>query len=208
MGEIWKKKISSFFEKNAKWRVSRDRSSWIVQGSFKDSRVDIYLLRNIFPSFFHSGIYFPFSKLHSKSTSFPRVLRIFFFRRKTADCQKLRGEIKSTQSFPGFTSRLIHLFRKSSRDLLKISCFVEFHSPESVGCRGSIQKLPSFFVLFRLFFSSFDLSKWIFFALNFFVLLPWNLSRSISSIPIPCIPSNKIEISIFNPDTTMYNKGR
>lgn len=77
MGEIWKKKISSFFEKNAKWRVSRDRSSWIVQGSFKDSRVDIYLLRNIFPSFFHSGIYFPFSKLHSKSTSFPRVLRVF-----------------------------------------------------------------------------------------------------------------------------------
>lgn len=207
MGEIWKKKISSFFEKNAKWRVSRDRSSWIVQGSFKDSRVDIYSLRNIFPSFFTAGFIF-----HSRS--FIRKVRVFpefcasFFRRKTADCQKLRGEIKSTQSFPGFTSRLIHLFRKSSRDLLKISCFVEFHSPESVGCRGSIQKLPSFFVLFRLFFSSFDLSKWIFFALNFFLLLPWNLSRSISSIPIPCIPSNKIEISIFNPDTTMYNRGR
>lgn len=180
-------------------------------GSFKDrSRIQglIYIrFETSFPLFFTAGFIF-----HSRS--FIRKVRVFpefcasFFRRKTADCQKLRGEIKSTQSFPGFTSRLIHLFRKSSRDLLKISCFVEFHSPESVGCRGSIQKLPSFFVLFLLFFSSFDLSKWIFFALNFFVLLPWNLSRSISSIPIPCIPSNKIEISIFNPDTTMYNKGR
>lgn len=207
MGEIWKKKISSFFEKNAKWRVSREGAL----GSFKDrSRIQglIYIcFETSFPLFFTAGFIF-----HSRS--FIRKVRVFpefcasFFRRKTADCQKLRGEIKSTQSFPGFTSRLIHLFRKSSRDLLKISCFVEFHSPESVGCRGSIQKLPSFFVLFRLFFSSFDLSKWIFFALNFFVLLPWNLSRSISSIPIPCIPSNKIEISIFNPDITMYNKGR
>lgn len=110
-------------------------------GSFKDrSRIQglIYIrFETSFPLFFTAGFIF-----HSRS--FIRKVRVFpefcasFFRRKTADCQKLRGEIKSTQSFPGFTSRLIHLFRKSSRDLLKISCFVEFHSPESVGCRGSI----------------------------------------------------------------------
>lgn len=70
MEEIWKKKISSFFEKNAKWRVSRDRSFWIVQGSFKDSRVDIYLLRNIFPLFFTAGFIF-------HSWSFIRKVRVF-----------------------------------------------------------------------------------------------------------------------------------
>lgn len=139
----------------------------------------------IYICFETSFVFFSFTAgfiFHSRS--FIRKVRAFhefcasFFRRKTEECQKLRGEIKSTQSFPGFISRLIHLFCKSSRDLLKISCFVEFHSPESVGCRGSTQKLPSFFVLFRLFFSSFDLSKWIFFTLNFFlVALPWNISR-------------------------------
>lgn len=118
------KKISSFFLK--KWRVSRDRSSWIVQG-FKYICFEISFLS----FFFHSGIYFPFSKLHSKGF---HEFCASFFGRKTADCQKLRGAKLNPRSLFSwiYITTLIHLFCKSSRDLLKISCFVEFHSPESV----------------------------------------------------------------------------
>lgn len=158
------------------------------------SRVDLYLLRNIlrFFLFFTAGFI-----LHSQS--FIRKVRAFhefcasFFRRKTADCQKLRGEIKSPQSFPGFTSRLIHLFCKSSRDLLKISCFGELHSPEICRVSRFNIEVAEFLPIIPLFSSSFDLSKWIFFTLNFFVALPWNLSRFV------LLYSNKIEISNIIP---------
>lgn len=116
------KKISSFFLKNGEFREIG------ALGSFKDSNIfaSKYLS---FLFFFHSGIYFPFSKLHSKGF---HEFCASFFGGKT-DCQKLRGEIKSTQSSLWiYITTLIHLFCKSSRDLLKISCFVEFHSPESV----------------------------------------------------------------------------
>lgn len=146
---------------------------WIVQGliyiCFETSFVFFFF-------FFTAGFI-----LHSQS--FIRKVRGFhefcesFFRRKTADCQKLRGEIKSPQSFPGFTSRLIHLFCKSSRDLLKISCFGELHSPEICRVSRFNIEVAEFLRIIPLFSSSFDLSKWIFFTLNFFVALPWNLSR-------------------------------
>lgn len=102
------KKISSFFFlKNGEFREIG------ALGSFKDSRIDIYLISEIsfLSFFFHSGIYFPFSKLHSKGL---HEFCASFFGGKIADCQKLRGEIKSTQSL------LLDLYHDSDPPLLQI----------------------------------------------------------------------------------------
>lgn len=96
------------------------------------SRIQIYLLRNIFPFFFFFTAGFIF---HSRNfirkvcTSFARLS--LEERQRTVRNYEAKLNPRSLFSWIYITT-LIHLFCKSSRDLLKISCFVEFHSPESV----------------------------------------------------------------------------
>lgn len=133
--------------------------------------------------FFHSGIYFPFSKLHSKGF---HEFCASFFGRKTADCQKLRGEIKSTQSSPGFISRLW-----STSFANPPGIFLKFHALWSFTARNLSRfntQVAEFLplILFEFWFIEVDIFRVKFFPLSFFLGIFHDTL---------CIPSNKIEIS-------------